>query len=66
MVFPPKWDQLPGVRYANIYTEQRYCLYCIFMQLWVLGGNSTKLAPRLAEPQRIYTLTETKQLLLTF
>jgi len=44
-----KWDRLPGVQYANIHTEQRYCLYFIFAQIWVLGDNSTKLGHRLAE-----------------
>jgi len=61
-----KWDCLLGVQYANTHTEQRYCLYCIFVQIRVLGDNSTKLAHRLAESQQLYTLTKTKKLLVTF
>ena len=61
-----KWDRLPGVQYANTHTEQRGCLYCILVQTWALGGNSTKRAPRLAQSQRLYTLTKTKKLLAAF
>jgi len=52
------------VQYTNIHTEQRYCLYCIFVQIWVLGDNSTKLADHLAESRGLYTLTKTKKLLV--
>jgi len=61
-----KWDPSPCVQYANIHTKQRYCLYCIFAQVWVLGDNSTKLACHLAESQGWYTLTNSKKLLITF
>jgi len=61
-----KWDCLPPVQYANVHTEQRYCLYCIFAQTWVLGDHSTKLTPHLAESQRLYTLTKTNQLFIAF
>jgi len=61
-----KWDLLPGVQYTNIHTEQRYCPYYIFVQIWVLGDNSTKLAHPLAESQGLYTLTKTKKLVITF
>jgi len=61
-----KWDHLPSVQYANIHTEQRYCLYCIFAQIWVLGHNSTKLAHSLAKPQGLYTLTKPRKLFVTF
>ena len=60
------WDHLPGVRYANRLTEQRYCLHCIFAHIWVLGDNSTKLAHRWAESQGLYTLTKIRKLLPTF
>ena len=59
-----KGDRLTGVQYTNIHTEQRYCLYCIFVQIWVLGDNSTKLADHLAESRGLYTLTKTKKLLV--
>ena len=64
--FPKKQHCLPGVRYANIHTEQRDCLSCIFAQIWVLGDNSTKLAHCLAESGGLSTLTKTKKLLITF
>ena len=38
-----KWDHLCGVQYTNIHTEQRYWLYCMFAQIWVLGDKSRKL-----------------------
>jgi len=60
-----KWDHLSCVRYANIHTEQRYCLYCIFAQIWVLGDNFTKLVPCLAESQGLHTSMKTKKLLIT-
>ena len=56
-----KWDHLPSVRYANIHTEQRYCLYCVFAEIWVLDDTSTKLAYHLAESQRLYTFTKPKK-----
>ena len=66
VVLSQKWDRLPSVQYANIHAEQRHCLYCIFVWIWVLGDNSTKLASRLAESQGLDTLTKTKKLLITF
>jgi len=65
-MFSPKWDHSPGVQYANIHTEQRYRIYCVFAQTWVLGANSTKLAHPLAESQGLYTRTKTKKLLIAF
>ena len=59
-----KWDHLPSVPYAKTHAEQRYRLHCVFAQIRVLGGNSTKLAHRSAEPQGLHTLTKT--LLTTF
>jgi len=61
-----QWNGLPSVRYADMHTEQRYCLYCVFAQICVLGDNFTKLAHRLAESQGLYTLTKPKKLLITF
>ena len=66
VVFSQKWDHLPGVWYTNIRTEQRYCLYCIFVQIWVLGNNCTRPEHCLAESQGIYTLTKTNKLLNPF
>ena len=50
-----KWDRLACVEYTNIHTEQRYCPYCIFAQIWVLGDNSTKLAHCLAVTRTIHS-----------
>jgi len=47
-----KWDHFRGVLDANIHTEQRYCLYCIFAQIRVLGDNSTKTAALLSRVTR--------------
>jgi len=65
-VLSQKWDCLPSVRYTNIHTEQRYCLYSIFVQIWVLGDNSTKLAHCLAESQGLFTLTKPDKLVIVF
>jgi len=57
-VLSQKWDHLPSVRYAHIHTEQRYCLYCMFATVWVLGDISTKLAAHLAESHGLYAHTK--------
>jgi len=65
-IFFPKLGSFPGVQYTDKHTEQRYCLYRIFVQIGVLGDNSTKLAPRLAESQELCTLTKARKYFTTF
>ena len=60
-----KWDRLPSVRYTNTHTERRPCLYCIFVQIWALGDNCTKLAHLLAESQPLLLQKQINYLLVS-
>jgi len=48
----PKSRTIYPVCDTPIHREQKYCLYCMLVQIWVLGVNSTKLAHRLAESEQ--------------
>lgn len=57
VVLSQERDCFPGVQYANVHTEQRYFIYFMSAQRWVLGGNSIKLAHYLQNLPPIYLVT---------